>query len=305
MTFKLVHLSDPHLGPLPSPTLRELASKRAIGYLNWQRNRASKFTTAHLDGLVADLKAQAPDHIALTGDLVNIAIDAELGPARRWLDALGAPEDVSVVPGNHDAYVPGALRKASDAWGPYMRGDQENLAGTYPYVRRRDDIALVGVSSARASAPFLATGHVSTGQAKLLCQHLEALGREGLFRVVMIHHPPVRGSTDWHKRLVAGSRVRAAIQQAGAELVLHGHTHVDSLHWLKGPDRPVPVVGVPAASNAPGGKKPGARYNIFEIEKVDNDWRCHWHERGYETPGAGVVDIRERDLGSALLAAAE
>lgn len=303
--FTLAHLSDPHLGPLPSPTLRELASKRAIGYLNWQRNRASKFTTAHLDGLVADLKVQTPDHIALTGDLVNIAIDAELEPARRWLDALGSPQNVSVVPGNHDAYVPGALRKASDAWGPYMRGDETNLAGAYPYIRRRGDIALVGVSSARASAPFLATGHVSTGQAKLLRQQLETLGREGLFRVVMIHHPPVRGSTDWHKRLVAGSRVRAAIQEGGAELVLHGHTHVDSLYWLKGRFGPVPVVGVPAASNAPGGSKPGARYNLFEIEKAGDTWHCNWRERGYEKPGEGVVEIRERDLSSEMMIAAE
>ncbi|MDJ0931593.1 MAG: metallophosphoesterase [Breoghania sp.] len=303
--FRLAHLSDPHLGPLPNPTLLELASKRAIGYLNWQRNRASKFTSEYLDGLVADLKAQEPDHIALTGDLVNIAIDAELGPARRWLDKLGPAHDVSVAPGNHDAYVPGALRRASEAWAPYMRGDDDHIPGAYPYVRRRDDVALVGVSSARASAPFFATGHVSTEQAKLLCQKLKALGRDGVFRVVMIHHPPVRGSTDWYKRLIAGSRVRAAILQGGAELVLHGHTHIDSLHWLKGPVGPVPVVGVPAASNAPGGKKPGARYNLFKIERAGNDWRCYWRERGFQKPGEGIVEIRERDLSAEMLAAAE
>lgn len=303
--FTLAHLSDPHLGPLPSPSLRELVSKRAIGYLNWQRNRASKFTTAHLDGLIADLKAQSPDHIALTGDLVNIAIEAELDPARRWLDALGSATDVSVVPGNHDAYVPGALRKASEAWGPYMRGDADHLAGRYPYVRRRGDIALVGVSSARASGPFMATGHVSTGQAELLCQQLKLLGQEGHFRVVMIHHPPVRGAADWHKRLVAGSRVRAAIHEGGAELVLHGHTHVDSLYWLKGRYGSVPVIGVPAASNAPGGSKPGGRYNLFDIEREGNGWNVRWRERGYIHPGEGVVDIRERDLTEQIMAAAE
>ncbi|WP_319775401.1 metallophosphoesterase [Breoghania sp.] len=303
--FKLAHLSDPHLGPLPSPTLRELASKRALGYMNWQRNRASKFTTAHLDGLVADIKDQAPDHIALTGDLVNIAIDAELEPARRWLDALGSPQDVSVVPGNHDAYVPGALRKASEIWAPYMRGDGNTGAVSYPYVRRRGDVALIGVSSARASAPFMATGHVSSGQADRLAACLEACGRQGLFRVVMIHHPPVRGATHWHKRLVAGSRVRKAVQASGAELVLHGHTHINSLHWLKGRDGPVPVVCVPAASNAPGGGKPGARFNIFEIERANEGWRCHWRERGYLKPGEGVVEISAQDLTSDLAEAAQ
>ena len=37
--FTLAHLSDPHLAPLPKPRLRELMGKRALGYLNWVRNR--------------------------------------------------------------------------------------------------------------------------------------------------------------------------------------------------------------------------------------------------------------------------
>lgn len=294
--FTLAHLSDPHLGPLPEPTIRELVSKRVLGYVNWQRNRAASFTSEHLDALVADIKDHAPDHIALTGDLVNIAIEAELDPARRWLDALGDPQDVSVVPGNHDAYVPGALRKARDAWGDYMMGDDDLHPGPFPYVRRRGDVALVGVSSATASGPFMATGHVGTGQARRLADMLHALAKEEVFRVVMIHHPPVRGATHWHKRLVAGSRVRAAVHEAGAELVLHGHTHVDSLNWIAGPKGKVPVVGVPSASKAPGGRHPGARYNLFSIERRNDGWRCHMHERGFMRPGEGIADIRDQLL---------
>ena len=37
--FRLAHLSDIHLGPLPEVSYRELASKRITGYINWQRNR--------------------------------------------------------------------------------------------------------------------------------------------------------------------------------------------------------------------------------------------------------------------------
>ena len=37
--FRLAHISDVHLGPLPDVTYRELASKRMVGYVNWQRNR--------------------------------------------------------------------------------------------------------------------------------------------------------------------------------------------------------------------------------------------------------------------------
>ena len=37
--FRLAHLSDIHLGPLPELSFRELASKRVTGWYNWQRNR--------------------------------------------------------------------------------------------------------------------------------------------------------------------------------------------------------------------------------------------------------------------------
>src|SRR3954469_24059486 len=102
MAFTLAHLSDPHLAPLPVPRWRELAGKRALGYLNWRRNRHSTQRREVLDALVADMQAQRPDHIAVTGDLINMALPAEFIPARAWLESVGACNTVSVVPGNHD-----------------------------------------------------------------------------------------------------------------------------------------------------------------------------------------------------------
>src|SRR6266536_2196562 len=75
-TFTLAHLSDPHLPPLPAARLRDLAGKRALGYLNWTRNRHKYHRREVLDALVADMQAQRPDHIAVTGDLVNLALEA-------------------------------------------------------------------------------------------------------------------------------------------------------------------------------------------------------------------------------------
>ena len=67
--FTLAHLSDPHLPPLPEPTAAELSGKRVFGYLNWRRNRHKYHRREVLDALVSDLRAQSPDHIAVTGDL--------------------------------------------------------------------------------------------------------------------------------------------------------------------------------------------------------------------------------------------
>jgi 3',5'-cyclic AMP phosphodiesterase CpdA len=299
--LKLAHISDPHLGPLPDPKLLQLFSKRILGYLNWQRNRSGLMSGNYLEQLVADMKAQEPDHIAVTGDLVNIALPLEIIGARSWLEDVGTSTDVSVVPGNHDAYVPGALKKARTAWREYMTGDGQADDGkedeaSFPYVRRRGDVALIGVSTARASGPWFATGRVGSKQAKRLRAILDKLGDEGLFRVVMIHHPPFPKATHWHKRLSDASRVRAVIKRAGAELILHGHTHIDSQAALPGPDGPIPVIGVPSATNAPGGKKPGARYNLFSISKQNDKWNCRLLERGFTEKEKPISTVNDSDL---------
>ena len=103
--FVLAHLSDPHLAPLPMPNPLRLLSKRGLGYINWLRKRRSIHRADMLAALVADLKGHAPDHIAVGGDLVNLSLVFEFARARDWLTGLGNPHDVTVVPGNHDAYV--------------------------------------------------------------------------------------------------------------------------------------------------------------------------------------------------------
>src|SRR5258708_39994291 len=102
--FTLAHLSDPHLAPLPAPSLRELIGKRATGYLHWTRTRRKIHRREVLDALVKDLRAQRPDHIAVTGDLVNIALEAEFAPARAWLESVGTPEHGTCAPGKHARY---------------------------------------------------------------------------------------------------------------------------------------------------------------------------------------------------------
>src|SRR5215212_8528227 len=118
--FTLAHLSDPHLSPLPTARLRDLAGKRALGYLNWTRNRHKFHRRDVLDALISDLQAQAPDHIAITGDLLNLALEAEFAPSRAWLESVGAPDRVTVIPGNHDAYVRVTQHRFAQAWGNYF-----------------------------------------------------------------------------------------------------------------------------------------------------------------------------------------
>ncbi|MDI6835636.1 metallophosphoesterase family protein [Ciceribacter thiooxidans] len=279
--FKLAHISDVHLGPLPALTIRELASKRITGYVNWHRNRRKHLFANALDLILADLRRHAPDHLAITGDLVNLASGIEIRRAAEWLKSAGAPLDTSVVPGNHDAYVPGAHDESVQAWYDYIRGDDDPLIWRkghklFPYIRRRGPVALIGCSTSLATPPFAATGYFGKRQARETAELLKAAGEEGLFRVVMIHHPPIRGATSSHKRMIGIRRFAAAISVGGAELVLHGHTHLNTLNWLESRGRKIPVVGIAAASQGPGSHKPAAAYNLFSISGEPNAWRVQW-----------------------------
>jgi len=288
--FVLAHLSDPHLAPLPFPRPRELLSKRGLGYLNWLRKRRSIHRADMLTALVADLKAHAPDHIAVTGDLVNLSLTKEFAPALAWLESLGAPRNVTLVPGNHDSYVKSAAGFADRHWRDFMRGD---LGETFPFVRRRGPLALIGLSTSLPTAPLAATGHLHSDQIARLGELLARLKREQAFRVVLIHHPPVEGA-HYFRRLTNAGALRNVLREHGAELVLHGHHHEASLHWLPGPQLRVPVVGVPSASGAPEGRDEPAGYNLYEIEGAWGAWRCTMVSRGWR--GGSFCEIDRQPL---------
>jgi 3',5'-cyclic AMP phosphodiesterase CpdA len=275
--FKLAHLSDPHLPPLPRARLSELAGKRALGYLNWTRNRRKFYRREVLDALVADMQAQGPDHIALTGDLVNLALEAEFAPARQWLKSVGEPQLVTAIPGNHDAYVRRTRHRFAEEFGDYLTGD-ETAKSAFPFLRRRGPIALIGLSSAVPTPPLMATGTLGRNQLEALEQILVSLSTEQAFRVLLVHHP--LSSDSRPKRLTDASKLLALLRRHGVELILHGHDHVHSLKWFDGPNRKIPSIGVPAASALARGRHPAAAYNLYAIEREGNAWRCEQISRG-------------------------
>lgn len=288
----LAHISDVHLAPLPPVRLRELFSKRITGYLNWQTKRRRTLEGDGLVKLVHHLRDQRPDVIAVTGDVVNLALDSEYNAAHNWLETLGDPAGVCVTPGNHDAYIKGQLQKGMRRWGNYVRGETVGI-DPFPYVRRMGEVAIVACSSAVPTAPWMASGRFDRAQAERLRRTLRLLGEGGYFRVVMIHHPPNQELA--HPRLgLYGARLfREVVADAGAELILHGHTHKSSIYSIPGPKSDVPVVGVAAAGAAQSQTESGAhdpaRYNLFAIQRLGTAWQCNMREFGFQRLSTEIV----------------
>jgi 3',5'-cyclic AMP phosphodiesterase CpdA len=285
--FTLAHLSDPHLSNWRVTSPRELAGKRILGFLSWQLRRRHIHRPEVLELLVQDLAGLAPDHIAVTGDITNISLPQEFAAAARWLARLGPPDRVTVVPGNHDAYVAMPWADALGRWASYMAGDgaassdeETTRAIEFPVLRRRGELALVGVSTAQPMPYHSAGGSIGAAQLARLETMLQTLAGEGRCRVVLIHHPPQPHTTAPRKSLADADEFRAVIARAGAELVLHGHTHRSHLDRLPTPGGYAPVLGVASASALPHEGRPAARYHLCRIERADAGWRIEVELRG-------------------------
>jgi 3',5'-cyclic AMP phosphodiesterase CpdA len=273
--FTLAHLSDLHLPPPAAIGTRAAANKRLFGYLSYRLKRKKVHEAAVLDMLASDLRASAPDHIAITGDLTTIALPEEFARVRQWLHALGPAESISVVPGNHDAYVAVPWGDSLARWSEFMADPAAAMASEadFPFVRVRGEVAIVGVSSAWPSPMFQATGRIGDAQLSVLAQRLEQLGRQSLFRVVLVHHPPTAGAVTPRKRMIDQEAFRNIIRRCGAELILHGHHHRFSMAELATPAGSAPVVGVPSASACRRLGHEHASYHLYRLSPAGDGWR--------------------------------
>src|SRR4029079_2873392 len=186
--FQLAHRSDPHLGPLPRARVAELLNKRLSGYVSWHFTRRKIHTPLALQLVVEDIGAHKPDHVALTGDLVNIGLSIEYENASRWLEQFGPPSWITFVPGNHDAYITDVWRHGIGKWRSYFTGDMPAGDEEFPFVRLRRYVALIGVSSAIATGVGRAWGELGNRQIEALRAALGETRRRGFYRVLLIHH---------------------------------------------------------------------------------------------------------------------
>lgn len=290
--FSLIHFSDIHLMPLPKIKLASLFNKRALGYINWQKSRKHHYQRVCLDKVVEHLLAQRADHIVFSGDFVNLSLPQEVSNARLWLEQLGMAKDVSICFGNHDAYVSGAYKHACETFFPWLiSNDLEGLVKStaFPCVKICGDLAIISVSSAIATPPFMAAGYVDSLQLAYLGKILSICAKKNLCRIVNIHHPPIKGATTWFKKLWNLEALQKVLLLHGAELILHGHTHKASLNYLAN----IPVVGVGSASKPNNNVFGKANYNKFSIAKnLDGKWDCYLTRYSFNDTTKALVESK-------------
>ena len=127
--FTLAHLSDLHVTPVRGRRPAAFLNKRMLGALSWAVRRRWEYRPDVLAALLDDLHAHAPDHVVITGDLTNLGLADEYADALTWLERLGGPRRVSLIPGNHDIYTSESAAYPWTYWAEYLRSRPEAVNG--------------------------------------------------------------------------------------------------------------------------------------------------------------------------------
>ncbi len=293
MQRQFAQISDLHLSSLVGVDWRDFLNKRALGYLSWKRKRQFEHQTQVLDALRDDLQERHLDQLLVSGDLTHVGLPHEFEQARQWLERLGNPENIALVPGNHDAYVRSEWQQTFALWQAYMTSDNEKPGAVdfsgFPSVRVRNGIAFIGLSTACPKPPLMATGTVGRAQLAKLPELLARAGRDGLFRVVYLHHSPVVGEEKWRKRLTDAGEVAGIIAHHGAELILHGHGHRALHSQLTTEQGSIPVIAVPSASAMGLGHGDVAAYNCYRVEPSEGEWLLEIETRRFQQDAGRFV----------------
>lgn len=270
--MRIAHLSDPHIFGNESPSLGQLLrGKRLLGGFNWVFQRRRHHLASLFEDMCADLRMQAPDHIAITGDLSNLGLLSEFRATQTLLQKIGIPSSqFSIIPGNHDAYVSDSVK--NNLFFKVFSDCSAQSFDIFPFVHVREDVAFIGVNTAVVCPLVWAYGRIDAAQLDRLAQALH--DHRDRRRVVLLHHPPLPCRHDGLRGLRDREALQAIVQQHGCELILHGHEHRDLFSTLPGPNEPIPVIGVGSATYSDPRADRRARYHMITLRTtpVDGNW---------------------------------
>jgi 3',5'-cyclic AMP phosphodiesterase CpdA len=276
--MRLAHFSDLHLLSLEGVPVRRFLNKRATGFANLKLKRGSIHRAGYVRAIAREVKRIGVDHVVVTGDLTNLALEPEFELARDVLenDLRFSPNDVTVVPGNHDVYTRGsrATQRFATYFADYLEGDLPQLAvdigaGRFPVVKLRGKVAIIGLCSAVPRLPFVAAGRLGELQLDALTRILAHPDVMGKTHVFAIHHPPHNPRSKLKSMLEGlsdAAMLWTSVQSLPSFVVLHGHLHKRVRRDDRRGAGKAVTLGATSASLHHDSREKMAGFNVYEID---------------------------------------
>ena len=235
---------------------------KKAGFEHFGCYRCRNGTRKRVATICRAMRADNPDLVLITGDLVHIGLEHEFREARTWLESVGPPSQVRLVPGNHDCYHRESWTHAKRWYGDYLAGTQ---GAHFPAVETHAAATLVLASSAHPAPWWGAIGTLGAEQRQLIGAALAAHQSE--LRILALHHPPLPNTCSWRKALTDAKQLESILKQGRPHITLHGHLHHNTEHRTE--------YGriYCTASAANSGESAPASYRIFDIHADGMRWQ--------------------------------
>ncbi len=278
--MRIAHISDIHLFCGHCIRHESILNKRLIGLANWYLRRRRKMDFRILNLLSEKMKEIKPDVLCITGDIVHLGFRGEFQRARKWLKGLRSICPVKIVPGNHDAYlsecIPRIKRNFEDFFsikGAGING-KAALEDIFPVVdvNEKSGVALIGLSTATPTGLIHATGCLGKGQIQRLGGILKDLGQKDLFRVILIHHPPIHGCVSKRRSLIDLDELNKLVNKEGAEVFLFGHSHKRLVLPSNGNISKRLYLNAPSITSISKDPVKRAGFFMIDIDRKDREW---------------------------------
>ena len=277
--MKIAHLSDLHLFSLQGMPLTRLLNKRIFGLANVLYVRRAHRHSDAAKRLLAHIQSLSVDHIVITGDVSNLALESEFAAVRALLNEFGmSPQTLSMIPGNHDVYTQGSFdsHRFFNWFAPYLGPTPTQ----FPYVKPvGDDAVIIGLCSATTGMPPFSDGELGAHQIAQLGQLLARDDMANKLKLVLCHHPPFALKNPlqtWLKGLRDRQALVNTIARAPHTYLLHGHLHRSQIVRASG------VTTLGASSASLGGRHEPPSANIYTFARAGDSFSIDFERLVYE-----------------------
>jgi len=224
-----------------------------------------------IEAIEQTIQADRFDVVAISGDLTQRSRAGEFQRAAAFIRDAAKVSRVITIPGNHDVAwwrAPLGFRDKSRVYENYRRFIDTNLEP----VLRVPGVTLVGINTAHGVTLRTLTwnlrdisiiGDIKKGQLDLARAIFEK-SPAGDARVIVMHHNPVRGELSGRHGLKNTQKILGAFAEMGVDLVLSGHDHQESVHYIEHTKKGTVISTAGTVSNRSRGGRPSS-VNVIEI----------------------------------------
>jgi 3',5'-cyclic AMP phosphodiesterase CpdA len=224
-----------------------------------------------IDAIEQIIQTEKFDVVAISGDLTQRARAGEFQRAAAFIRDANKVSKVITVPGNHDVAwwrAPLGLREKARVYENYRRFIDRNLEP----VLHAAGSTFVGINTAHGVTRRTLTWNLrdisiigdihkkQLDQAKTIFE--KSAPRDA--RVIVMHHNPVRGELSQRHGLKNTHRILGAFAEMGVDLVLCGHDHQESVHYIEHTRKGTVISTAGTVSNRSRGGRPSS-VNVITI----------------------------------------